>query len=266
MNTIEPNQAMLESGHKTVDGMEMYYEIYGTGKPLVLIHGGGSTIQTSFGRVIPLLARTHRLICVELQAHGRTGDRTGPISFEQDADDVAELLRMLHVPRADIFGFSNGGSTALRIAIRHPQLCDKIIAGSPLLKREGAPAQFWSFMENGTFEQMPQTYKDAFLSVTPDQNKLLIMWRKCADRMIYLKDFTDEELRSIKSPVFLINGEADVATKEHLEAMAELIPVCKLAILPGGHGEYIGEINSLRDGYTSEDFAVSMIEEFLADG
>ena len=152
----------MKSGHAEVNGISMYYEMYGSGQPLVLIHGGGSTIQTSFGRIIPLLATHRQVIGVELQAHGRTSDRDGALSFEQDADDVAALLKSLNIAHADIFGFSNGANTALQIAIRHPQLCGKIIAGSPLLKKDGAFPQFWEFMKQATFDQMPQAYKDAF--------------------------------------------------------------------------------------------------------
>ncbi|MDZ4846107.1 MAG: alpha/beta hydrolase [Chitinophagales bacterium] len=100
----------------------MYYEIHGTGAPLVLIHGGSSTIQTTFGRVLPVFAKTHKVIAVEMQAHGRTADIDRPLSFEQDADDVAALLKYLNISKADIFGFSNGASTTLQLAIRHPEL------------------------------------------------------------------------------------------------------------------------------------------------
>src|SRR5690606_35010203 len=79
----------FKSGYSDVNGLKMYYEIYGEGKPLVLIHGGGSTIQTTFGRVIPLLAKHRKLIAVELQGHGRTSDREAGVTFEQDADDIA---------------------------------------------------------------------------------------------------------------------------------------------------------------------------------
>src|ERR1041385_3786451 len=92
----------------TVNGLKMYYEIHGSGKPLVLIHGGGSTIRTTFGRVLGSFAKTHKVIAVELQAHGHTADIDRPLSFVNDADDVAELLNQLHVSKADIFGFSNG--------------------------------------------------------------------------------------------------------------------------------------------------------------
>ncbi|MDQ6814260.1 MAG: alpha/beta hydrolase, partial [Bacteroidota bacterium] len=89
----------FESGYSQVNGMEMYYEMYGQGKPLVLIHGGGSTIQTSFGRIIPLLAKHRQIVAVELQAHGHTGDRNTEVSFEQDADDIATLLDNLTIPK-----------------------------------------------------------------------------------------------------------------------------------------------------------------------
>ncbi|UKJ08538.1 alpha/beta fold hydrolase [Solitalea lacus] len=254
---------VMKNGYSDVNGIKMYYEIYGQGKPLVLLHGGGSTIQTSFGRIIPQLASSRQLICIELQAHGRTSDRNTELSFEQDADDVAVLLKKLNIQKADIFGFSNGGITALQIGIRHPEQCNKIIAGSVLLKRNGALPQFWEFMKNGSFVQMPQQYKDAFIKVTPDSTKLLSMYQKCANRMINFKDIPDTQIKSIKSPVLLINGDADVATPEHIVAMSRLIPDCTLAIIPGGHGEYIGEITTLKPDYKQSDFIVPLIENFL---
>ncbi len=263
MTTETLADTTAKSGYSDVNGMKIYYEIYGQGKPLVLLHGGGSTIQTSFGQVIPLLARHRQLICVELQAHGRSGDRNTPISFEQDADDVAQLLKNLGIGKADIFGFSNGANTALHLAIRHPQLCNKIIAGSALLKKDGTFPQFWEFMKQGTFEQMPQAYKDAFLKVNPDSTKLMNMFQKCADRMINFREFSDNEIQSIQTPVLLINGDQDVASSEHMVAMSKLIPDCRLAILPGGHGAYMGEITTLGSHSKDADFIVPLLEKFL---
>jgi len=115
----------------------MYYEIHGEGKPLVLIHGGGSTIQTTFGKVLSLFAKKYKVIAVELQAHGHTGDRDAPETFQQDGDDVAALLQQLNISKASFFGFSNGGTTSLQIAIRHPEVVDKLVIASGAYQREG---------------------------------------------------------------------------------------------------------------------------------
>lgn len=253
----------FESGYSDVNGLKMYYEIYGEGKPLVLIHGGGSTIQTSFGRIIPELSKHRQIIGLELQAHGRTSDRDTDISFEQDADDVAVLLKNLGIQKADFFGFSNGGMTAMQIAIRHPEIVNKIIVGSSLYKRSGAPEQFWEIMKTATLDHMPKQYKDAFSKVAPNPDNLQIMHDKCAKRMATFKDWDDDQLKSILSPTLLIIGDADLMTPEHAVEMYRLIPNCQLAIIPGGHGEYIGEITTLSDQNTSHSFCVPMLEAFL---
>lgn len=253
----------FKAGYSKVNGIKMYYEIYGQGTSLVLLHGGGSTIQTTFGRVIPLLAQHRQLICMELQAHGRTEDRNTGLSFDQDADDVAALLHHLSIQKADFFGFSNGGNTALKIAIRHPGLCNRIIAGSVLLKRDGAPPQFWEMMQNARFEQMPQVYKDAFLKVTPDTAKLQNLFQRCANRMKTFTDFSDAEIRSIRVPVLFINGNADVGSSEHITAMAKLVPRGQLAIIPGGHGAYIGETVASPPGDTLYRSVIPMVTQFL---
>lgn len=251
-----------ETGYASVNGIEMYYEVHGQGPPLVLVHGAGSTIETTFGRIIPELQKYRKVIAVELQAHGRTGDRDTPISFEQDADDVAALVRQLGISKADFFGFSNGGNTVLQVAIRHPELCERVVAASVLLKRDGTFPQFWEFMKQGTFKDMPIQYKDAFMKVTPDSARLHTMFRKCADRMIGFQDFPDEALSSIKCPVLLVNGDKDVATSEHVVEMSRLITGSSLAILPGGHGEYMGEIVALKS--PEGDFSVlPVLRDFL---
>ena len=265
-NTMDTKTDSLafKSGYSEVNGLKMYYEIYGEGKPLVLIHGGGSTIQTTFGRVIPMLARHRKLIAVELQAHGRTSDRDSEVSFEQDADDVAALLKNLNIPKADFLGFSNGGTTALQIAIRHPELVDKLIAASALCKRNGVPSQFWDFMKQARLENMPEQLKEAYKKVASDTSGLQVMHDKDAKRMVDFKDIPDEKITSIKVPTLIIIGDKDVITPEHAIEMHRLIANSELAIIPGGHGEYIGEVTTLKRNYQESDFiAVPMIESFL---
>jgi len=257
------HNASLKYGYSNVNGLRMYYEIYGEGRPLVLLHGGGSTIQTTFGRIIPSLSKNRQVIGVELQAHGHTNDRDTDLSFEQDADDVATLLKNLNFPSADLFGFSNGGTTALQIAIRHPKLVNKMIVASTMYKREGVPTQFWEFMKQATLTNMPQPLKDAYLEIAPDPNQLQTMHDRCVKRMITFKDISEEKIKSIKTPTLIVIGDADVMTPEHAVDLYRLIPTCQLAIIPGGHGAYMGEITTLTNDSTEKDFIVPILETFL---
>jgi len=264
MGNTKIDSLTFKSGYSDVNGLKMYYEIYGEGKPLMLIHGGGSTIQTTFGRVIPMLAKHRKLIAVELQAHGRTGDRDNELSFEQDADDVATLLKNLNIFNADFFGFSNGGTTVLQIAIRYPELVDKIVAASALCKRNGVPSQFWDFMEQTRLENMPEQLKEGYNKVALVPGGLQVMHDKDAKRMSDFKDIPDEKIKSIKASTLIIIGDKDVITPEHAIEMHRLIANSELAIIPGGHGEYIGEITTLKPNYKERDFVVvTMIESFL---
>jgi len=251
------------NGYSDVNGLKMYYEIYGQGRPLVLIHGGGSTIQSNFEKVIPLFAKTRKVIAVELQAHGRTSDRNADLSFEQDADDVAALLKNLDINKADFFGFSNGATTTLQIAIRHPEIVDKIVLGSPLARRDGVPGWFWEFMQQAKLENMPEALKTAYLRVAPDSSGLQTMHDKDAKRMVNFKDIPGELIQSIKTPALIIIGDKDIVTPEHALELHRQIADSELAIIPGGHGEYIGEITTIKPGFQESHLIVPVIEKFL---
>ena len=261
--TNNQTQQDSTSGYAPVNGLKMYYEIHGKGTPLVLIHGGGSTIQTTFGRVLHDFAKTHKVIAVEMQAHGHTADIDRPLSFQQDADDIAELLKQLNIDKANIFGFSNGASTTLQFAIRHPEMTDKIIVASTFYKKAGAPDWFWNMMSNPSFETMPQPYKEAFLKINPDTNALHKMYERDVARMQSFPDIPDEQMKSIKAPAFIIIGDRDVTTAEHIGEMHRLMPNSRLAVIPGGHGEYIGELTTAQDSLLIAA-TVSMINKFLA--
>ena len=253
-----------ETGYANVNGLKMYYEIHGSGFPLVLIHGGGSTIESTFGNVIELFAQTHKVIAVEMQAHGRTADIDRPLSFTQDADDVAGLLKQLNIEKADIFGFSNGASTTLQFAIRHPELTHKIIVASTFYNKTGAPSWFWDMMGSPSFETMPQQLKDAFLKVNPDSAALYQMYKRDVARMQSFPDISMQEMLTIKAPAFIIIGDKDVTTPEHAAEMHKLLTNSRLAIIPGGHGDYIGEITTPQDSILIAA-TVNMINQFLSD-
>jgi len=250
------------SGYALVNGLKMYYEIHGTGTPLVLIHGGGSTLHTTFGLVLHDFAKTHKVIAVEMQAHGHTADIDRPLSFQQDADDIAALLKELNIDKADIFGFSNGASTTLQFAIRYPEMTNKIIVASTFYKKSGAPDWFWDMMSKPTFEGMPQPYKNAFLKINPDTNALHRMYERDVARMQSFPDITEEQMKSIKAPAFIIIGDRDVTTPEHAAEMHRLISNSRLTIIPGGHGDYIGEMTTPHDSILIAA-TVSLINKFL---
>jgi pimeloyl-ACP methyl ester carboxylesterase len=244
----------------------MYYEIHGAGDPLVMIHGGGSTLTTSFGKIIPLLAKNHLVIAVELQAHGHTSDRETPESFEQDAADVAGLLQFLEIAQADFFGFSNGGQTALQLGISYPEKVRKLVIASAFYKREGAIPGFFNGMDGATIGNMPAYLKEAFLALGNDQSSLQNMFEKDKARMITFRGWRDEEIEGINAPSLIIAGNQDVLTPEHAVEMSKRIKGAELMILPGNHGSYMGEGLSANENSRLPELVVSAVSEFLKMG
>lgn len=256
----------LANGHAPVNGIRMYYEIHGReeGIPLVLLHGGGSTIESTFGRMLPYLARSRKVIALEEQAHGRTTDRDQPVRFDTSADDVAGLLHHLEVEQADLFGFSNGASVALHVAIRHPGRVRKLIFASSFTKRDGARPQLWELIERGTFSEMPQPLKDAFLKVNPDARKLRTMHDKDLARMRSFQDVPDDAVRSVRASTLILAGDRDVVTPEHAIELTRLIADARLLIVPGGHGDYLGEVTMAESDTRYPELTAALIERFLA--
>jgi pimeloyl-ACP methyl ester carboxylesterase len=249
------------TGYAPVNGLRMYYEIHGTATagqpPLVLLHGGGDTIQTSFGHVLPVWAKTRQVIAVEQQGYGHTADIVDrPFTFEQNADDTAALLEYLHVPQADICGFSNGGTVALQIAIRHPKAVRRIIAISTFFRRDGGEPQFWEWMKNAKLENMPKELQEEYLKVAPHPENLRLFHDKAAQRMRDFKDIPGDAVRGITAPMLIVNGDTDVVRPEHAIALMRLIPKAQLAVLPNtDHMKMMERV----------EWLVPMIEAFLGE-
>jgi pimeloyl-ACP methyl ester carboxylesterase len=256
-------EAQGRGAYAEVNGIRMYYESYGPaqGMPLVLLHGGGSTIDASFGRILPFFER--RVIAVEEQAHGRTGDRNAPVTFETSADDMASLLEQLKIGQADLFGFSNGASVALQIAIRHPRTVHKLVFASSITRKDGAQPELWTHIRDASFANMPQVLKDAFLKVNPDPVKLQNMHDKDVARMRNFKDVPDADLRAIRAPTLILTGDRDIVKLEHAVELTRLIPNSRLLVLPGGHGEYMGEVTVVQPSTRAAERTAEMIAEFL---
>ena len=155
----------------------------------------------------------------------------------------------------------------MQIAIRHPEIVNKIIVGSALVKRNGVPDWFWDFMKQAKLENMPEQLKTAYKQVAPNPDSyrdgLQVMHDRDAKRMVNFKDISDEQIKSIKAPTLIIIADKDVITPEHAIELHRQIANSELAIIPGGHGEYIGEITTIKPDTKESDFVVPMIEKFL---
>ncbi len=249
----------IRGGYAPVNGLKMYYEIHGAtdGKnpPLVLLHGGGSTIGTSFGKVLPPFAKTRQVIAFEQQGHGRTADIADrPFTFEQSADDTAGLLLYLDVGKADFFGYSNGGHIALQVAISHPDLVRKLVVESAMFRRDGSDPGFWNSFEHAILDDMPRELREAYLGAAPHPEDLPSFFAKSVQRMLNFKGWTPEEIQSINAPTLVLIGDHDIVRPEHAVLMFRLLPNAQLAVLPGT--DHMTVVNR-------SDWLVPMIETFL---
>ena len=152
----------------------------------------------------------------------------------------------------------------MQIAIRHPELVDKLILGSALCKRRGVPAQFWEFMKKADISNMPPELKEGYLKVSPNPEGLQVMHDKDAARMRTFKDVPDDAIRAVRAPTLIMMGDRDVVTLEHTSELMRLFPNARLLVLPGGHGEYLGEVTvpTVDSGYP--ELTAQLIARFLA--
>jgi len=223
----------LAADYAAVNGLRIYSEVHGAGRPLLLLHGGGSTIETTFGHILPALARQRQVIAFEQQGHGHTADLDRPFAFESSADDAAALLRHLEVGPADVFGYSNGGSIALQMGIRHPKLVRRLVAASAIFRRDGMEPDFWESMRHATLDSMPAELKDAYRRTSPHPERLQSFHDKSVRRMLDFQDWPAEAIRSIAAPTLVLIGDRDVVRPEHAVETFRLLPHGQLAILPG---------------------------------
>lgn len=249
--------ANASTGYVPVNGLQLYYEIHGEAQPdtlpLVLLHGGISTITTDFGPILPGLAATRQVIGFEQQAHGHTADIDRPISYAQMADDTAAALRHLGVERADVFGFSVGAAVALHLAIRYPDLVRKQVIASGSYRTDGLHPEMIGGMDQLEPEMLHGTpYHDAYLQAAPDPGAWpgLIDRIKELDRII--EDWPADVIRGIAAPTLLVFGDSDIIRPEHAVELFRLLgggvagdivpmPNSQLAILPGT--SHIGVMN-----------------------
>lgn len=255
--------ALMQNGYAQIGDLRMYYEVRGQGAPLLILHGGGSTIQTTFGAILPSLARTRRLIAPEQQGHGHTADLDRPLSFRQMADDTAALLDRLGLRQVDVLGFSNGGSVAMFLAMRRPDLVRRLVIASVYARRDAIRPELLKSFETAKPQDMPQAYRRAYIEVAPNPDDLDRLTPKLMRNLLTFEGWTDAELASIKAPTLILQADQDIAPLEHIAAMARAIPNAQVVVLPGGHGGYLGEVMAAAPGSRLPDYTVGIVDEFL---
>ncbi len=266
-----PATSMTETtprtGYAPVNGLQMYYEIHGSGEPLVLLHGAFGAIDL-WGPILTTLAETHQVIAVEFQGHGHTADIIDrPLGYEQLADDVAALMNHLGIEQADIVGYSMGGTTGLQLAIRHPDLVRKLVAISPNYSSDGYYPELLAGLQVMTPDIFAGTpHEAAYLRHAPNPEDFPVLVEK-QSVLPQAFAFPEEDIAGIAAPTLVVLGDSDVVRPEHAVELFRLLgggvpgdlvglPSSQLAILPGTtHGTIVLE---------PTDQLLAMIEPFLS--
>jgi pimeloyl-ACP methyl ester carboxylesterase len=254
------------TGYAPVNGLEMYYEIHGSGEPLVLLHSAFYTIEL-WGPFLASLAETHQVIAVEFQGHGHTADIDRSFSYEQLADDVAAVMDYLSIEQADVVGHSIGADTALQVAIRHPDRVRKLVPISGKYRYDGEYPELLAGIQQMTPDVFTGTpYVDGYRSTAPNPEGFPLLVEKF--KVFFGKEYAwpEEDLEGIAAPTLLMIGDSDTVRPEHEMQLFRLLgggvagdvfglPTSQLAILPGTtHGTIVVE---------RTDELVAMIEAFL---
>lgn len=236
------------SGYAPVNGIKVYYEVYGKGKPLVLLHGAFYTIDMNWGELIPELSKTRKVIAIEMQGHGHSPFSERELSITNLANDVEKVMDYLKIDSADVAGYSMGGSVAYQFAVQSPQRLKKLVIISSTYKTEG-----WLPVVNTAFKEFqPELFdntplKDGYDAVAPDKTK----WRKFLKQMFDFSEVPfnvgDSNIAKLTAPVLIIAGDNDGLDKVELAKTYQLLgggitadmqpmPASQLAIVPSqGH-------------------------------
>lgn len=232
-----------------VNGIRLYYEIHGSGRPLILLHGGLGAIDM-FEPILPALAKDRQVIAVDLQGHGRTADIDRPLSIEFMADDIAALVKHLGLGRVDVMGYSLGGGVAVQTAIRHPDIVNKIVAVSVAFRRDAYYADLLA-QQSQVNEHAAEALKETpmyqlYSAVAPRPQDWPRLLNKIGEAMRQDFDYS-KQIGGIRAPVLVVAGDSDMSPPSHAVEMFGLlgggqrdggwdrsgVPQSRLAILPG---------------------------------
>jgi pimeloyl-ACP methyl ester carboxylesterase len=213
------------SGLAPVNGIELAYQVFGDGEPLILLHGGFGSVEM-FGPNVDALAAGRRVIGVDLQSHGRSPVADRPMRFETMADDIAALIAHLGLEKADVMGFSFGGAVALRTAIQHPDIVKRLVVVSTVFKRSGwypeMEATMISMGPEVAEPMKPTPMYEAYERIAPRVEDWPVMVTQLTDLLKLDYDWTDE-VRNLTTPTMIVAGDADGLPPRHAVEFFELL-------------------------------------------
>ena len=235
-----------ETGYAAVNGLQMYYEIHGSGgTPLLLLHGGLFNIDLQFGALLPDLAAGRRVIAADFQGHGRTNDLDRPLTSADLASDVIGLLQHLGVAQADVFGFSVGGAVALHLAIRNPELVRKLIVSSVSFHPDGDRPENKDAVGGMTVDMIAGTpMEQEYRAKSPHPDQLQGLLDKLGTYDQGFTGWSDADIQAIAAPTLITVGDCDAVYLSHMVRFLQLrggdvngdfvgVPASQLAVFPG---------------------------------
>lgn len=245
--TDQTTPAPARTGYAPVNGMQVYYEIHGSGGiPLVLLHGGLFDSDLQFGALLPELSRDRQVVTMDFQGHGRTNDVDDrPLSVDRLATDVVGLLEHLGLPQVDVFGFSLGGAVALHLAIAHPALVRRVVISSVAFHPDGNRGGNAEAVGEMTVDMIAGTpMEQAYRAKSPHPEKLQSLLTKLGQFLQHVPAWSDDDIRGIAAPTLITVGDCDMVRLEHAVRFLQLrggdvngdfegVPASQLAVFPG---------------------------------
>jgi pimeloyl-ACP methyl ester carboxylesterase len=242
------------NGYAPVNDLRMYYEIHGSGQPLVLLHGGMTTVE-DFSAIRPFFTPTYQVIAFERQGHGHTADIDRSFTLEQWADDTAALLKHLKIEQADIFGYSTGAMVALAFALRYPKMVRKLILASAIYNREGYYPGILEGLRHATAADLPDIMREMYTRAAPHPENWPNLVKKSVESVVEFKGWQKKDIRMITAPTLVMVGDSDIVRTEHAVELHRLISHAKLAVLPAT--DHIGIL------FQRAEWVAGMVIDFL---
>lgn len=221
------------SGYAKLADTRIYYEIQGEGPVVALLHGNGEDLRI-FDGLVPTLAARYRVLALDTRGHGKSGRGTRAFQFHTFAEDVAAVLELLRIPRAAVIGFSDGGNTAIHLALDFPERVERLVTLGANLNAKGVKSRF----------QTPIRLGYGMMSAIARVNRKLESKRERLELMARHPNLTPERLGDIEAPALVVAGERDMIKRAHTAQIAEAIPRARLSIIPGE--DHFGIVRSPR--------------------